>query len=88
MRQGDTLSPFVIGIEALSNLISHAIEENYLSSGRIVDMSGEELVISHLLYVDDTLLFCAANKDQLKFISWTLMWFEAVLGLRIKLNNS
>ena len=78
LRQGDPLSPylFVIGMEPLSCLINHAIEGNYLSGSKIADRRGEELVISHLLYVDDTLLFCEADKDLLKFLSWTLMWLS------------
>ena len=34
--------------------------------------------ISHLLFADDTLIFYKANKDQVTFLSWTLMWFEAI----------
>ena len=34
-----------------------------------------------------TLLFCEANIDQLKFLSWSLMWFEAMSGLRINLSK-
>ena len=49
---------------------------------------GGDLVISHLLYADDTLIFCEANKDQLKYLSWILMWFEALSGLKINLNKS
>ena len=90
LRQGDPLSPylFVIGMEALNCLINRAIEGNYLSGSRIADGRGEDLVISHLLYVDDTLIFCKANKDQLKYLSWILMWVEALSGLKINLNKS
>ena len=75
LRQGDPLSPylFVIGMEALSCLINRVVEGNYFSGSRIAYRRGEELVISHLLYADDTLLFCEVDKDQLKFLSWTLM---------------
>ena len=65
LRQGDPLFPylFVIGMEALSCLINRVVEGNYLFGSRIADRRGEELVISYLLYADDTLLFCEANKD-------------------------
>ena len=90
LRQGDPLSPylFVIGMEILSCLLNRATGGNYLSGTKIVDERGEEMVISHLLYADDTLLFCRADNDELKFISWILMWFEAVSGLKINLNKS
>ena len=58
------------------------------SPSRIVDRRGEELVISQLLYADDTRLFCEADKNHIKFLSWTLMRFEALLGLRINLIKS
>ena len=75
-------------MEAFSRLLKRAMEGNYLSGSRIAERGGVEIFISHLLYADDTLLFCEANKDQLKFLSWILMWFEALSGLRINLNKS
>ena len=75
-------------METLSCLLNRATGGNYLSGTKFTDGRGEELVISHLLYADDTLLFCKVDRDELKFISWTLMWFEAVLGLKINLNKS
>ena len=64
LRQGDPLSPylFVIGMEAFSRLLKRAVEGNYLSGSKIAERGGVETSISHLLYTDDTLLFCAANK--------------------------
>ena len=44
--------------------------------------------LSHLLYVDDTIIFCGENQDQMMHLSWLLMWFEAISGLRINLNKS
>ena len=75
-------------MEALSCLINRAVEGNYLFGSRIANGKGEDLVISHLLYADDTLIFCKAKKDQLKYLSWILMWFEALSGLKINLNKS
>ena len=55
---------------------------------RIAVGRGEDLVISHLLYADDTLIFCQANMEHLKYLSWILMWFEVLSGLKINLNKS
>ena len=71
LRQGDPLSPylFVIGMEVLSRLLNRAVSSNYFYGCKIADRDGEGSVISHLLYADDTLLFCDASKDQLKYLS-------------------
>ena len=50
--------------------------------------SGEEILISHLLFANDTLMFCEASQDQMTYLSWLLMWFEACSGLRINLEKS
>ena len=90
LRQGDLISPylFMIGMKALKMLVQQPVEGNLLSSSRVAIKGGEGEVISHLFYADDTLLFCEPNKDQIKFLSWTLMWFEAMSGMRINLSKS
>ena len=56
-------------MEALNRLFKRAVEGNRLSSCKVVNRGGEELVVSHLLYADDTLLSREVDKDQLKFLS-------------------
>ena len=90
LRQGDPLSPylFVIGMEALSCMLKRAVEDNFISGCRFGGRDGGEIVISHLLYADDTIIFCDANAEQLMYLRWTLMWFEAFSGLKINLFKS
>ena len=44
--------------------------------------------VSHLLFVDDTLIFCETWEEQMTFLCWVLMWFEAISGLKVNLDKS
>ena len=48
---------------------------------------GEGVQVSHLLFADDTLVFYKASQDQITYLCWLLMWFEAISRLRINLEK-
>ena len=57
-------------MEALSRLIFRAVREGgYLSGCKIKEKSGDEVLVSHLLFADDTLVFCEASQDQMVYLS-------------------
>ena len=90
LRQGDPLSPylFVLGMEVLDALIWRVVAGRFLSRCCIWGGRRPTLNISHLFFVDDTVIFCEAKKENLTHLSWTLFWFEAASGLRINLAKS
>ena len=75
----------MIGMEALSCLIAKAMEGGFLYGCRFEGREGDGLTVSHLLYANDTILFCESKQEQMAYLSWLLMWFEAISGLKINL---
>ena len=71
LRQGDPLSPylFVIGMEALSRLIHRAVRGGFLSGCRIKGRRGDGALVSHLLFADDTLVFCDTSQDKMPYLN-------------------
>ena len=90
LRQEDPLSPylFVLGMEALNCLINRAVREGFLTDYRIRRTGGSGIQVSHLLFADDTLVFCEDSQEKMAFLSLLLMWFEVISGLSINLNKS
>ena len=90
LRQGDPLSPylFVLGVEALSILINKVVEGGFLSGYKLRDKGGNEVQVSHLLFANDTLVFYEDSRDQIMYLSWVLLWFEALSRMRINLDKS
>ena len=75
-------------MEAASRMLNKAIFEGRLSGFSVGASSGRSLMDSHLLFVDDTLIFCVANIDQILILRMVLIWFEAVSGLKVNLDKS
>lgn len=63
LRQGDPLSPYLylLCTEGLSSLLTYAMERN-LIHGFKASRNGPQ--ISHMLFADDSLLFCQANERE------------------------
>lgn len=90
LRQEDPLSPylFFIVMEANSYLLKRAKEGCYLMGVKMRDEGGVGEEVSHLLFAYDTLVLYEASQDQTVHLSWLLMLFEALLGLKINLNKN
>ena len=44
--------------------------------------------IAHFLFADDTMIFYKDSEEQMVFLSWTLLCFEALSRLRVNLEKS
>ena len=68
VRQGDPLSSFlfVIVTEALSKMFTTTIDSGFLLGFCVGSRLSELVYISHLLFADDTLVFCGSNSDHLR----------------------
>ncbi|RVX01885.1 Transposon TX1 uncharacterized 149 kDa protein [Vitis vinifera] len=60
----------------------------FINGCRIWKGRGQAVNITHLLFADDTIVFCEAKKESLLYLSWILLWFEAASGLKINLEKS
>ena len=89
LRQGDPLSPllFVLVMEAVIRMLDKAVHEGRLSGFNAGASTGRSLMVSHLFFADDTLIFCDANIDQMLILCMVLIWFEAVSGLKVNLGK-
>jgi hypothetical protein len=79
LRQGDPLSPYLFLLvgEGLSKLIQHEIENHGLQELKICRTSPG---ISHLLFVNDSLLFFKAEHQQALMIKKVLSNYEKATG--------
>ena len=52
-------------MEVFSILVEKAVSEGFLSGYEIGNRYGDKVKITHLLFTDDTLVFCKDLKDQM-----------------------
>ena len=89
LRQGDPLSPllFDIVMEALSRMLDVAASTGQFSGFSVGSTAGPSVMVSHLLFADDTLIFCDVESYQIANLRAILTRFEEVSRLRINLGN-
>ena len=82
IKQGDPLSPylFLLCAEGLSPLIRKAIENHHLKG--VVSCNGG-VKISHLLFANDSLLFCETTTRECKHLLDILALYEGASGQAI-----
>ena len=90
VRQGDPLSPFlfVLVIEVFSKMIGAVTSRGLISGFSVGSSELNRVVVTHLLFADDTLVFCGANDSQIRHLRALLVCFEAVSGLKVNLAKS
>ena len=90
LRQGDPLSPllFLLIMEVLSRLLKKTEECNLIRGFHVGVVNFVGMRISHLFFVDDTVLFCEASRDQLLSIRFVLSCFQAFTGLKVNVGKS
>ncbi|KAF5476686.1 hypothetical protein F2P56_003400 [Juglans regia] len=75
-------------MEALSRMISAAVTHGFMAGFPIGDPNKGIITLSHLLFADDTLLFCEADRDQLRALKALLLCFEAASDLKVNFDKS
>ena len=69
-------------------MLDKAVHEGCLLGFNAGASDGRSLMVSHLLFANDTLIFCDANIDQMLIFCMVLIWFEVVSGLKVNLGKS
>jgi len=90
LRRGDPLSLrlFILLMKTRNKMVIKSVEEGTLDGFLISNPRSEGLLISHLLFADDTLTFCKLNESNLGYLRCILLLFEAMSGLRVDLSKS
>jgi hypothetical protein len=90
VRQDDPLSPFlfVLVMEAFSRMINAIYSRGLILGFFVGTREHDRVEVSHLLFVDDTLVFCGADASQINYMGALFVCFKAVSRLRVNLTKS
>jgi hypothetical protein len=87
LRQGDPLSPylFILCANVLSDLISQAQQAHLIHGVKITPRAPE---VSHLLFADDSLMFCRATTAEATTLHNIIQTYQEASGQLVNLNKS
>ncbi|KAF5472823.1 hypothetical protein F2P56_009502 [Juglans regia] len=69
-------------------MIAGVVAGGFLSGFLVGEAASSSINISHLLFADDTLIFCDAKQEQIRALRAFLLCFEAVSRLKVNLAKS
>ena len=75
-------------MKVFSLLIDKVVSGGFLTGYTLKGRNGEAMTVSHLLFADDTLVFCRDSEDQMVYLSCILLYFKALSGLKVNLDKS
>ena len=89
LRQGDPLSHFLFDIvmEALSRMLVATTVVGQFLGFTVGNATGSLIMVSHLLFADDTLVFSDADNNHIIALRGILSRLEEMLGLKINLGE-
>ena len=89
LRQGDPLSPmlFLILMEVFSRMLRRVERAGLIHGFKVAGKRDGGESVSHLLFVDDTILFCDTDVEQILHIRLLLLSFQVVTGLKVNVHK-
>ena len=90
LRQGDPLSPliFLLIMEVLSHIMKKIEEGGFIQGFHVRPINSTGIRVSHLLFADDTILFCDASREQILSIRLALTCLQAFTCLKVNVGKS
>ena len=90
LRQGDPISPllFLLVMEVFTRMVNSAATAALIYAFSVGPLNKSATDVSHLLFADDTIIFCDNNCKQIVNLGGVLISFEVVSELRVNLSKS
>ena len=75
-------------MEVFSKMIKRVEGASLLRGFKADGRRGGGVCVSHLLFADDTILFCDANEEQILHVWMLFLCFQTVTGLKVNTMKS